>query len=120
MIDFFNGFVGVLVRHSFSENVLFLTLGYFLFIFFPIRLLSIVFITPIVNRYIEPPLRYTAVMNAGMAAGLRVSERLGKKKSYHKYVTKPPRWLDNLLLYFFVNDISMMAVFTAVALFYDK
>ena len=120
MFEIVYRFIDVLMRHSFSENVVGLMGAYFLFIYVPMRLLSIVFIPPIVNRYIEPPLRSTALMNAGMAGGFRVLELLGKKNNYHKFVIKPPRWLNNLLIYLLLNDLSMVVLMFAVALFYEK
>ena len=120
MIDFINRLIKYLFNHSFEENAFLLTLVYFMFIYFPIRLLSIFIITPMLNNYIEPRLCYNPVMNAGMAIGFRITQRLGKKRSYHKYVRELPKWLDNLVIYFFVNDIGMMIVFVSVVVFYKK
>lgn len=120
MFKIANRLIEILMTHSFSDNVVLIMGLYFLFIYGPVRLLSIIFIPPIVNRYIEPPLRYTPLMNAGMAGGFRVQELLGRKNAHHKFTIKPPRWLDNVLIYLLLNDIVMMVFLIAFALFYEK
>ncbi|MFI4956533.1 MAG: hypothetical protein ACHQAX_04930 [Gammaproteobacteria bacterium] len=110
--------VNIIARHTPYENFVGLTGIYFLFIYWPTRLVSSIYVFNKYNEYIAPPMCCSPFGGTSLVMALKTKKWLGRGKQWPVKIHKIPRWLDILTVYFIFNDIGsfvfMVAVFSYI------
>ncbi len=84
--------------------------GYFLFMYFPVRLVTSPIFSKLYNKYMSYPFAYSALENSAAGAGVWVAHLLGRRegKRFPKYVKEPPKWLQYLSVFLFAHDMGFI------------
>ncbi len=82
--------------------------GYFLFTYFPMRLLTCIFLEKKYHEYIRPTFSWSPLQNTIYGAAMGALHPYGIRILYRRYIKQPPKWLDYLSVFIFTHDMGFI------------
>ncbi len=114
-----NSITEMISNHTLSENIFAWVSAYFMFIYFPMRLLTSVFLSKKFQQYLNIPIYGSALGNVAAASVVSTGQYINHikiKLSPSIYKKEMPTWLKRIGVFIFIMDTTLCSCLFAGAL----